>query len=101
MNDAIFVLNAGSSSLKFAIYRLDRTSLHLAAKGQIENIGTPRPHFKVKDQSGRVLAEMSLAISATDFGHEQAFSHLAEWSRDHFGKALSPVAVGHRVVHGG
>src|SRR3546814_14838020 len=49
MVEAILALNAGSSSLKFAIFELDRAdALSLATKGQIEGIGT-RPHLIARD----------------------------------------------------
>src|SRR3974377_349071 len=35
------------------------------------------------------------------FGHAEAFAHLAHWAYEHFASELVPLAVGHRVVHGG
>jgi acetate kinase len=100
MSDAIIVLNAGSSSLKFSIYQLDGDDLTLAARGQVEGLGTS-PHFKAKDRRGNVIADTELMSSSGRFGHPEAFAHLAQWARGEFGGVLSPVAVGHRVVHGG
>ncbi|MCR4411199.1 MAG: acetate/propionate family kinase [Thermoguttaceae bacterium] len=100
MSDAIIVLNAGSFSLKFSIYGVANRELNLVARGQIEGLGTS-PHFKAKDQQGRSLAHASLGGSMPGFGHPEAFAHLSVWARQQFGGKFSPVAVGHRMVHGG
>ena len=105
MSDAIIVLNAGSSSLKFSIYGVEDAELVLQARGQMEGVaGTP--HFSATDRHGRVLADLVNSSSAefratTHWGHTEAFNYLARWLRDQFSGDLNPVAVGHRVVHGG
>ena len=76
MSDAIIVLNAGSSSLKFSIYGVADQDLNLVARGQIEGLGTA-PRFKAKDRQGQVLADVALKGSAQGFGHPEAFAHLA------------------------
>jgi acetate kinase len=35
------------------------------------------------------------------FRHAAAFAWLAQWLHGHYRKRLTPIAVGHRVVHGG
>ncbi|MBT9541249.1 acetate/propionate family kinase [Thiobacillus sp.] len=97
--NAILVVNAGSSSLKFALFRLDTAdSLQLAVRGQIDGIGS-RPQFKVKDDAGQALAERELEV--TDVREvKDAIALAGLWLSTHFpGEAL--LAVGHRVVHGG
>ncbi|RIK67854.1 MAG: acetate kinase [Planctomycetota bacterium] len=100
MREAIIVLNAGSSSLKFSVYAIADLRLDLQARGQIEGLGT-LPKFKAKDQQGRPLAELVLETSEERFGHPEAFSYLARWIRSEFGNELRAAAVGHRVAHGG
>jgi acetate kinase len=100
MSEAIVVLNAGSSSLKFAIYRINGDDLVLAARGQVEGLGAS-PHFTAKDRKGAVLADADLDSEGARPGHREAFAHVARWVREQFGDALSPAAIGHRVVHGG
>ena len=100
MSDAIIVLNAGSSSLKFSIYDTAHPDLNLVARGQIEGLGIS-PRFKAKDQQGQVLTEATLNGSAQGFGHPEAFAHVAQWAREQYGGRLVPVAVGHRMAHGG
>ncbi len=62
MSDAIFVLNAGSSSLKFSVYGLVDQDLSVVARGEIEGLGVSA-HFKAKDQRGQTLADVSLGDS--------------------------------------
>ena len=52
---AILVLNAGSSSLKFALYRIDG-GLEVTARGEVEDLDSA-PHFIARDPSGAVIAE--------------------------------------------
>ena len=101
MSDAIIVLNAGSSSLKFSIYQISHDELNLVARGQCEGIGTS-PRFKAKDRVGSVLASESLTPGPTKgFGHCEALAHLLRWSAEQYSAVLTPLAVGHRIVHGG
>ena len=99
MSEAIIVLNAGSSSLKFSIYRVADPNLDLAARGQIEGLGTS-PRFTAKDHQGRKLAEASMGDTANGFGHPEAL-RTWQWAREQFAGELLPVAVGHRMAHGG
>ena len=56
MADAILALNAGSSSIKFALYRLTAADgIELAAKGAVEGIGTA-PRLTARDAFGATLA---------------------------------------------
>ena len=98
MEDFALVLNAGSSSLKFCVYRRpDDGAWQLEARGQVEGIGTA-PHFTVKDSAGQRMADERLDASVRDGG--AAIDHLAGWLRGRYGGARVR-GVGHRVVHGG
>ena len=99
MTDAILVLNAGSSSLKFSVF-LDRphAAPQLALRGQIEGILT-KPSFVARDASGATLAEGGLS-AATPPGHQGAVGFLLDWLERRLG-GQRLVAAGHRVVHGG
>jgi acetate kinase len=61
MREPIFVINAGSSSIKFSLYQTpsDR-SVEAGAHGQVEGIRTS-PRLKVADVQGRVLADQVVA----------------------------------------
>jgi acetate kinase len=104
MCDAVIVLNAGSSSLKFSIYAVVDEALAVQARGQVEGLGGA-PHFTAKDGYGRVLADVApngaAAKSGSEHAQAEAFAHVARWIRLQFGDKLAPLAVGHRVVHGG
>jgi len=99
MSDAIIVVNAGSSSLKFSVYALEDNGLSPVARGQIEGLGTS-PRFNAKNSQGNVVAETELELHAGRFRHTESFAYLAQWLRSNYGQ-LTPVAVGHRIVHGG
>ena len=96
--DVVLVLNAGSSSLKFAMYA---SAVSLAwralARGQIEGIGTT-PQMIVKAADGSLLPVPALASSVVD--GRAALAFLVAWLNEAFAGARI-VGVGHRVVHGG
>jgi len=96
MANAIVVLNAGSSSIKFSLFLQRGEDLELDVRGQIEGIYTS-PRFVAKDRAGSVRSEKSWG--EVRLGHEGALEHIMEFLRgeladDHL------VGVGHRVVHG-
>ncbi len=98
MEDFALVLNAGSSSLKFCVYRRpEAEAWSLEARGQIEGFGTS-PHFIVKDSRGTTVTDERLGASVGDAG--AAIDALARWLRTRYGGARVR-GVGHRVVHGG
>ena len=99
MTDAILVLNAGSSSLKFSVFfDCAPGAPQLAFRGQIEAILT-RPHFTAHDATGALLAECRLS-ETTQLGHHAAADYLLDWLEDRLG-GQRLVGAGHRVVHGG
>ena len=98
MSDAIAVLNAGSSSIKFSLFVLRGQALQLELRGQIEGIYTA-PHFIAKDASGQTRSEQSWSEGAK-LGHAGALDHLVGYVREHLG-GDQLIGVGHRVVHGG
>lgn len=98
MNDAIVVINAGSSSLKFSLYAMNGAELTLEQRGQVEGFAS-NPCFVASDASGAEIAEHRWP-EGTRLSHDEAAQHLA----GHLHEALGgrPLAgVGHRVVHGG
>jgi acetate kinase len=96
--DALLVVNAGSSSLKFCVYHVADGPPALVSRGQVDGIGT-RPRLRVRDSGGTTLTELALAPSeVADVA--DAMTRVGAWLRDqHAGASL--VAVGHRVAHGG
>ncbi|HMG35519.1 MAG TPA: acetate/propionate family kinase [Blastocatellia bacterium] len=98
MADAIAVVNAGSSSIKFSLFVTRSGDLELELHGQVEEIYT-NPHFIVKRQDGSLTSEKSWD-EGKKLGHDGALDYLvsflrSELAHDHL------TGVGHRVVHGG
>ncbi|MGZ8409223.1 MAG: acetate/propionate family kinase [Hyphomicrobium sp.] len=99
MRDAVLVINAGSSSIKFAGYAGDDDEEpKLIGKGEIEGIGS-EPRFVVEDPEGRVLDERRWPDGAA-LPHEEAFRFIMSWIGQN-ASDIRLIAAGHRVVHGG
>jgi acetate kinase len=96
--DPILVVNAGSSSVKFQVFAIDgSTDLTLQIKGQMEGIGTqPRLHAR---------APGAIEVVNKRFERNEvpdvpaALERSSAWLREEYD--IKPIAVGHRVVHGG
>jgi acetate kinase len=98
MDDYAVVLNAGSSSLKFCVYRRPEVyGWRLESRGQVEGIGSS-PRLAVKDGTGGSLVDRELGGGVHD--GRSAFDALAAWFRSTYGGSRV-LGVGHRVVHGG
>jgi acetate kinase len=97
MNDAILVLNAGSSSIKFSLF--SENQLAFVAGGQMAAIHT-EPKFTARDAAGKQVAEKRWPAQSK-LGHEGALAHIVDWLRSAHGSEHRLAAVGHRVVHGG
>ncbi len=96
MADAILVLNAGSSSLKFETFVLAGAGLARVVTGLVEELHG-RPRFRATRADGRVAGERAWD---GPIGHAGALDFLLGWLGDH-GDGHTLAAVGHRVVHGG
>jgi acetate kinase len=96
--DTILVVNAGSSSVKFQVFETNGTSdLTRLIKGQMDGIGT-RPRLRAAAADGTVLIDEAYARErVADVA--AALATAGAWLREK--QNLAPVAVGHRVVHGG
>src|SRR5688572_25568428 len=98
MEHYALVFNAGSSSLKFCVFRRPgEDTCRLEARGQIDGIGTS-PRLTVKDDAGTNLVDDALDASVRN--GRAALDVLAEWLRKCYAPARV-LGVGHRVVHGG
>lgn len=91
----IFVLNSGSSSLKFGIYRRGASDEEALLTGSADGIGSGSGALHIRSSDGKTLVQRE-GIHETQ-GH--ALAVVAEAIREHI--PGSPVVVGHRVVHGG
>ena len=98
MTDAILVINAGSSSIKFALYACcpDNPDSTPIAGGEISGIGDA-PRIIIREGQAKPTVQHQLAKGSS---HEDLFQLLLNWIHDH-SAGLRLIAAGHRVVHGG
>jgi acetate kinase len=100
MADGILVINAGSSSVKFALFLLEGVEPDLLLRGQVEGIGTS-PHLQAEDAEGQAIGPAALTESMEAVhDHEAALALVLDWLAADYGH-VSLVGAGHRVVHGG
>ncbi len=98
MNRGIVTINAGSSSIKFALFSLTgELSPQAEVSGQIDGLGTAQARFEALDSSRSIVANETIPGASVD--HACAFDFLLTWFTDHEA-AWQIAAVGHRVVHG-
>ncbi len=95
--DAILVVNAGSSSLKFQIFGVADGRLSRSIRGQMDGIGT-RPRLFAATAAGETLIDRSFEPAAVK-DLPAAIAETRTWLQSLGGFTLR--AIGHRVVHGG
>jgi acetate kinase len=95
--DAILVVNAGSSSVKFQIFGIEGDAPRRLIKGQIDGIGT-RPRLSAEASDKSSLIDRAYASNEVP-DVPAAIAAVASWLRET--QSFDLVAVGHRVVHGG
>ena len=91
----VLTLNAGSSSLKFALFDAD-SPLSKIVSGAITGIGSTLAMFTLKDMAGEPLERA--AVSALD--PVSGLAYLLDRLKAMVGSS-GFAAVGHRLVHGG
>ena len=94
-NDLILVLNSGSSSLKFGVYSRGANDEEPLLTGSAEGIGRSNGALNILSRDGKPL----IARNTTAESQSDALSTLAKEIQQYIHAA--PVAVGHRIVHGG
>lgn len=96
--DTILVVNAGSSSVKFQVFSVEgEGTLRRQIKGQVDGIAS-RPRLRASGADGEPLAERAYPIEAVA-NVPAAMEIAGSWLRDEL--RIHPIAIGHRVVHGG
>jgi acetate kinase len=96
--DTILVVNAGSSSVKFQVFATNgKDKLDRLIKGQMDGIGT-RPRLRAQGADGTRLIDQSYAPEQVS-DPRAALEAAGEWLRET--QKLLPIAVGHRIAHGG
>lgn len=96
--DTILVVNAGSSSVKFQIFSVEGEGrLRRQIRGQMDGIGS-RPRLRASGADGGPMVDRAYPIEAVQ-DVPAAMGIAGGWLRDEL--RINPMAVGHRVVHGG
>jgi acetate kinase len=97
---SVLTFNAGSSSLKFALFAHRGTAIEPLFRGQVEDLDKD-PRFLVSDTGGRRIVDQDLGqLRPGAWTHPEALAHLLHWIDAH-DDGLVLTAIGHRVVHGG
>ncbi|MFM0391767.1 acetate/propionate family kinase [Paraburkholderia phytofirmans] len=94
-DQTILVLNSGSSSLKFGLFRHAGDDESLLLEGSAEGIGRDDGSLRIKSPEGRVLVQQERVLES----QIDALQKLAQVLKEQH--HARPAAVGHRVVHGG
>jgi len=101
MNDAILVINAGSSSIKFAVFsRIADNELCRLYSGVVDGIGGQASFAVTSTQPEQRKHNKVTNDSLHAENHSQALQHILNWLEQET-LGLQFVAAGHRVVHGG
>lgn len=98
MERTVLVLNAGSSSVKFQLFVLDRGRPRRRFQGLFEGVGAT-PRLRVRDGGGALLEDCA-PEPARIRNVGDALERTMGWLEGRLG-GRAPDAVGHRVVHGG
>lgn len=99
MKGILLTLNAGSSSIKFAVFDSNSSSTTALIRGKIAGISN-RPVFSARSANNAVLDAGALASLDTTSTHESLIALLLPWLALNLGDQPL-LGVGHRVVHGG
>jgi len=95
--EAILVLNAGSSSLKFQLFAVEGRDLRRTLRGQLDGIGL-RPRLRAEGPGGATLIDERFRPDRVP-DLPAALAELRRWLAT---QDTGPLrAIGHRVVHGG
>jgi acetate kinase len=96
--DAILVINAGSSSVKFQVFGVDRdASLARLIKGQMDGVGA-KPQVRAEANDRTVLINKQYTRDKVP-DVAAAIAETGSWLSQN--QQFNLVAIGHRVVHGG
>lgn len=95
LHSGILAINAGSSSIKFALFEA-KPQLRRLMDGQVERIGLPGTRLSMTD----VISSRTEQVAVQGADHAACVGPLMDLIEQRVG-AAALVAVGHRIVHGG
>lgn len=93
--ELILAVNSGSSSLKFGLFAEQMGEEAVVLRGGADGVGTQDGRLRVEDAAGKVLLDEAYTLGTQSQALEESVRALLKFS------GANPVAVGHRVVHGG
>ena len=99
------IVNAGSSSLKYTVFRMPEAEV--LCNGIFEQLGTPLPTFthKLPNENGKLVKVIDKLALTPGADHSAAITTLIDTlTGKEFGviESMAEItAVGHRVLHGG
>lgn len=93
----ILTLNAGSSSIKFALFDCGLSQPDERLRGEVDGLGTS-PHLQA-EKAGKKIADQPLDAGKV-IDHDSALAAVLELLEKEI-RNMAIAAVGHRVVHGG
>ena len=91
----VLAVNSGSSSLKFGLFAERNGDEAVVLSGGADGVGQANGKLRVEDSAGKVLLDESYTLNTQANALEESVRALLKFS------GAAPVAVGHRVVHGG
>ena len=98
-DDFILVLNSGSSSLKFGVYGYGADGEEPLLTGSAEGIGRSNGSLQIWSSDAKADKKPLIENKTILESQSDALAALAAAIAQHLPK--TPVAVGHRIVHGG
>jgi acetate kinase len=95
--ELVLAVNSGSSSLKFGFYRhpVGECNPELLLAGGASGIGHPNGRLEVNEANGKKLLDEAYHLNSQGHALQEILSQIEKQSH------ARPVALGHRVVHGG
>jgi hypothetical protein len=91
----VLALNSGSSSLKFGMYQIGSSQTEMLLSGEAESIGDRASTFHAEDSRRNALVSEKISFPS----QREAILRIGRLLVD--SKMPAPVAIGHRIVHGG
>ena len=98
MGQVVLTINAGSSSVKFAIFAYGGGGFDELARGQVEGLGASATFTAKRTSGAKTQFNLDPGKGAAD--HRAAMKAILRWLGDEKLDS-NVVAVGHRVLHGG
>jgi acetate kinase len=91
----ILAINSGSSTLKFGLFTEEAGEEHALARGSADGIGKDTGKLEILDGEGKTLRSENKKYGSQNDALSEVAGPLASLG------LAQPVAVGHRMVHGG